>query len=349
MKNFIKILVVIALFALVALQYFILSNIHTHLKENLISVDDNPYQTLFSKMWLLVLASVLIILFVIFCFIAIWRMLSKLGRESRMKKEHTYAMIHDMKTPLSAINLVAEDLEEKLLSNSPTSFSSLDTSVSSDVSDTSDNSDIYHDIRILKEESSHLNKICELVIKVAKLESNKLKFVFEDILLREFLEGVCAKFPPSIKVNGKEKKVDISIDIPKDEIVNADRLYFGEIVDNIIDNSIKYSGDSVEIKISSGKFARKSLVNMPGIERLHIWRNKRFIEIMIEDNGIGISESIKSKLFKKFERGENTIEISGHGIGLHYVYQLMKMIGGYVKVDGKVGSGTIVILGFPED
>lgn len=342
MKNTLKILAVMAVLALVALQYFVISSVYKVLRQNLLStMDEDPYRVLFSKMFLLVLASALIIAFVIYCLIRVWKMLSKVTRENNMRKDHTYAMIHDMKTPLSAINLVADDLGEKFggsaLGEKP-----------SDATE-SEKEELCHDVRILREESAHLNRICEMVIKVAKLESDKLQFVFEDVALSEFLPEVTEKFTPVAKVGKVEKSVNIKLDLSKAEIINTDPLYLAEILDNLIDNSIKYSGESVEISIESSHYHARSLVNMPGIERLHIWPNKKFVEIKVKDNGVGIDEATKNKLFRKFERGENTVEISGHGIGLHYVYQLMKMMGGYVKVESLVGSGTTVTLGFPED
>ena len=330
MKNVFKILSIIAVLSLIVLQYFIISGVYNTLSQNLLTLtDDNPYSTFYFKMFLLVLTSSLIIVFVIYCFIRVWKMLSKVTRESNMRREHTYAMIHDMKTPLSAINLVAQDIEENV--------------------DISQSADIEQDVRILKEECTHLNQICEMVIKVAKLESDKLQFVFEDIVLKEFMEGVCEKFRGQTKVDDIIKDVEIEIHIEPSEKVNADRLYLTEIVNNIIDNSIKYSKENVKISVTSRRFVQKSLVNMPGIERLNIWPHKKFRELVIADNGIGISEKTKNILFSKFERGENTVEISGHGIGLHYVYQLMNMMGGYIKIESAEGKGTSVILGFPED
>ena len=95
-----------------------------------------------------------------------------------------------------------------------------------------------------------------------------------------------------------------------------------------IDNSIKYSGPAVNItlrSVSKGKIT----------------------ELRLRDDGSGFSQEASKRLFKKFERGENTVGISGHGIGLNYVYQLMKFFGGYVKIDSQTGLFTEVILGFP--
>ena len=87
MKNILKILAVAAVLLLVVLQYFIIANVYKVLEQNLLStMDDNPYRVLFSKMFILVLISALIIIFVIFCFIdlccdALKRQLEKLKKD----------------------------------------------------------------------------------------------------------------------------------------------------------------------------------------------------------------------------------------------------------------------------
>ena len=76
-------------------------------------------------------------------------------------------------------------------------------------------------------------------------------------------------------------------------------------------------------------------------------RKGKITELRVKDNGSGFSKDASKRLFKKFEREENTVGISGHGIGLNYVYQLMQFFGGYVKMDSQIGLFTEVILGFP--
>ena len=171
-----------------------------------------------------------------------------------------------------------------------------------------------------------MNTICEKVINVAKVENKKLKFVYEKIVLDAFLSGIKSKYESLY--SSAAKKVNIKVECKEGEWMIADRLYLTEIMDNLIDNSIKYSGSSVDIKLSVSDI-------------------RRFKEIRVLDNGKGFYKSEKKRLFKKFERGENTVGISGHGIGLHYVYQLMKFFDGYVKIESKVGEFTEVVLGFP--
>ena len=289
------------------------SSLETHvvpvtqdLTKGLVAVVNNPYVAIFSKMKLMMIFSFIIVLFVIWCLYRFARLLSKANFINNLRKDHTYAMIHDMKTPLSSIMISAEDFKEneKIAEDAETA----------------------QQLKILDEECRHLNTICEKVINVAKVENKKLKFVYEKIVLDAFLSGIKSKYESLY--SSAAKKVNIKVECKEGEWMIADRLYLTEIMDNLIDNSIKYSGSSVDIKLSVSDI-------------------RRFKEIRVLDNGKGFYKSEKKRLFKKFERGENTVGISGHGIGLHYVYQLMKFFDGYVKIESKVGEFTEVVLGFP--
>lgn len=266
----------------------------------------NPYSAILPSLKMLIIFSLLLVLFVIWC---LWKMIRTLGRATfinNLRKDHTYAMIHDMKTPLSSIMIIAEDFKDNPAINS--------------------DPETREQLKILDDECSHLNRICEKVINVAKVDNKKLKFVYEKIDLEEFFSGIKAKLEALYPT--AQKEVNFAFDLSQEKWLIADRLYLTEIIDNLIDNSIKYSGKSVNINVRS------------------VSRGK-ITELRLKDNGSGFSPEASKRLFKKFERGENTVGISGHGIGLNYVYQLMQFFGGYVKMDSQIGLFTEVILGFP--
>ena len=266
----------------------------------------NPYSAILPSLKMLIIFSLLIALFVIWC---LWKMIHTLGKVTfinNLRKDHTYAMIHDMKTPLSSIMIIAEDFKDN-----PAIASDPETA---------------EQLKILDDECNHLNRICEKVINVAKVDNKKLKFVYEKIDLEDFFSGVKSKLQALYPT--AQKKVEFSADLSQEKWLIADRLYLTEIIDNLIDNSIKYSGESVIISVRS------------------VSRGK-ITELRLKDNGSGFSKEASKRLFRKFERGENTVGISGHGIGLNYVYQLMKFFGGYVRIDSQTGRFTEVILGFP--
>ena len=126
-------------------------------------------------------------------------------------------------------------------------------------------------------------------------------------------------------------RINISIDdslTDSDQmIVVGDESLLKVAVSNIIDNACKYSDDhTVNIKFR------------------HI---EKSIEIKFKDRGIGISEEDIKKIFEPFYRGANTISISGTGIGLPLVNQIIKNHNGTVEISSKIGKGTIVTVLLP--
>ena len=126
-------------------------------------------------------------------------------------------------------------------------------------------------------------------------------------------------------------RINISIDdslTDSDQmIVVGDESLLKVAVSNIIDNACKYSDDhTVDIKFR------------------HI---EKSIEIKFKDRGIGISEEDIKKIFEPFYRGANTISISGTGIGLPLVNQIIKNHNGTVEISSLIGKGTIVTVLLP--
>ena len=129
-----------------------------------------------------------------------------------------------------------------------------------------------------------------------------------------------AKKPVSFKIN---------IDLESTHII-ADPVYLPNAVSNLIDNAIKYSGDSVTVDIYC-----------------HSSNNQLFIEV--SDNGFGISEKDREKIFEKFERGAAVGRrgAKGFGLGLNYVKQVMNAHGGTVSLSSLEGEGSKFVLYMP--
>jgi signal transduction histidine kinase len=129
----------------------------------------------------------------------------------------------------------------------------------------------------------------------------------------------------------KEYQINISIDnslTDSDQmIVVGDESLLKVAVSNILDNACKYSPDhSVDIRFR------------------HI---EKFIEVVFEDKGIGISEEDIQKVFEPFYRGINAHSITGSGVGLPLVNQIIKNHNGSVKLSSQIGKGTVVTVLLP--
>ena len=121
--------------------------------------------------------------------------------------------------------------------------------------------------------------------------------------------------------------IDNSLTDSEQMIVVGDDSLLKVAVSNLIDNACKYSSDHiVDIKFR------------------HI---EKFIEIVFEDRGIGISEKDQQKIFEPFYRGANTISFQGTGIGLPLVDQIIKNHNGTVKLVSQIGKGTVVTVLLP--
>jgi signal transduction histidine kinase len=134
-----------------------------------------------------------------------------------------------------------------------------------------------------------------------------------------------------IKKFNNDYRINISMDNSLTDadqmIVVGDDYLLKVAVSNLIENACKYSPDhKVDIKFS------------------HI---EKFIEVVFEDKGIGISEKDLKKIFEPFYRGDNTISFSGTGIGLPLVNQIIKNHNGTVEISSAINKGTTVKILLP--
>jgi two-component system phosphate regulon sensor histidine kinase PhoR len=107
-------------------------------------------------------------------------------------------------------------------------------------------------------------------------------------------------------------------------------MHISNAISNIIDNSIKYSGDEVEFRIKAYHQADRDI-------------------IVLSDNGIGISEENQKRIFDKFYRvgHGNRYDVSGYGLGLYYVHQIIQRHEGSIDVESTVNKGTTFTIILP--
>lgn len=226
---------------------------------------------------------------------------------ARIREDFSYAMIHDMKTPLSSILMGARILRSGKLDGKP------------------EKKEKYFDI--LEEEAQHLLALTNKVLTISKLEHGQLLLEKSLIPIRPMLEELTQLF--TAKTN---KTVTFRLNIDAKDIF-ADEEYLKEAVSNLIDNAIKYSGESVEIQITSCRY-------------------NQFTQIKVKDNGIGISLAAQNHIFDKFERASinrsNAADgVTGFGLGLNYVMNVTRSHGGYVSVESQEGKCSEFTISLP--
>lgn len=153
------------------------------------------------------------------------------------------------------------------------------------------------------------------VLKISKLDNNGIKFNKKNYRLDEQIRQCILSF------NDEIDKKNISFDIILDEcFIFADENILEQVWLNLIGNAIKFSHNSGQIKI-----------------RL---RNKEKIKIIIEDNGIGMSEETKERIFDRFYQGETSHNSQGNGLGLTIVNKIIKLCDGEIDVESEINKFT---------
>lgn len=203
-------------------KYFPIRSDYTQVVQLIIT---NPYKTFLERMGLLLAGTFIIVLLVIVCISYQVRFISRFEKIFQIREDFSYAMIHDMKTPLTSIIMALKFLRSGKLDDKPVM------------------KDKYFDIA--ENEAGHLLALTNKVLTLSKLENQKLEMNKTEVPLAPMLDRLVEKFKTK-----SQKQVDFLINLQV-ESVYADAEYLEEIFCNLIDNSIKYSNEQVEIKISA--------------------------------------------------------------------------------------------------
>ena len=257
-------------------------------------------------MLILIIATAIMMIFIIGCIVYQIKIISELNKISQIREDFSYAMVHDMKTPLSSILLALNFLQGGRLDNKPEMKERF--------------------FSIAKDEADHLLTLTNKILTISKLENHKLEMNCEMVMLEPLLLKLSEKF----KVKSP-KPVTFEFDLNSKSIY-ADAEYIEEVFSNLIDNSIKYSKDSVDIRISSSD-------------------NSKYSIIKFYDNGLGINEDDQFKIFNKYERAyagrRNKGQAAGFGLGLNFVQQVIEAHKGKIFVNSIEGEFTEFIIYLP--
>lgn len=274
--------------------------IKTDLSQGVQLVLLNPYIYIFKRMGLMLSGTFIIMLLVIVCISYQVRFISRFEKIFQIREDFSYAMIHDMKTPLTSIIMALKFLRSGKLDNRQ------------------EMKDKYFDIA--ENEADHLLTLTNKVLTISKLENHKLEMNRTEVELTPIIDKLTEKF------KAKSQKTVNFITELKTETAYADAEYLEEVLSNLIDNSVKYSGESIEIRISTA-------------------RDDRYTVLKVHDNGFGISDKDIHLIFRKFERASAVKRnrrngASGFGLGLNFVDQVVEAHHGKIFVSSIEGEFT---------
>ena len=233
----------------------------------------------------------------------LFRTVSRLRTIEEMKDDFVSNMTHELKTPIAI------------------AYSANDALLNYDTANDPQKKVTY--LYIANKQLKRLGELVENILAMSMERRKTMKLKPETILLRPFIEEIAA----AQHMRG-EKEITLNVDVDKAASIEADKAHLSNILNNLIDNAIKYSGDSVEITLS-------------GNER----------EISVKDNGIGIPAKSIPYLFNKFYRVPhgNRQDVRGYGIGLYYVKSILDKMGWNIDVRSKEKEGSVFTIKLSND
>ncbi len=225
----------------------------------------------------------------------LFRTVSRMRTIEEMKDDFVSNMTHELKTPIAI------------------AYSANDALLNYDTANDPQKKVTY--LNIANKQLKRLGELVENILAMSMERRKTMKLQPETILLRPFVEEIAAA-----QRLRSEKEITISVNIDEDVSIEADKTHLSNILNNLIDNAIKYSGDSVAITISG---------------------NGR--EISVTDNGIGIPAKSIPYLFNKFYRVPhgNRQDVRGYGIGLYYVKSILDKMKWSIDVKSREREGSI--------
>ena len=233
----------------------------------------------------------------------LFRTVSRLRTIEEMKDDFVSNMTHELKTPIAI------------------AYSANDALLNYDSANDPQKKATY--LNIANKQLKRLGELVENILAMSMERRNTMKLKPEEIQLHPFVDEIVV----AQRMRG-EKNIIINLNIDNDVMVEADRIHLANVLNNLIDNAIKYSGDSVEITIMGD--------------------NKK---LSVSDNGIGISSKSIPYLLNKFYRVPhgNRQDVRGYGIGLYYVKSILDKMGCDIEVKSTEGEGSVFTIKFSKD
>jgi len=273
-------------------------------------VIDSPYKIIFGKMLLLLIGSVFVAVFVVYGLIMQIRIINRQDKIATLRQDFTYSMIHDMKNPITSILTCIGTLKSGKIDDKP------------QVKE--------HFYAIITQEGEHILELANRVLEIAQLEEKKIALAKESINLQDLLENLKEEYRTTTT-----KKIHYHIALNGVESIFADKRYIHEVFGNLADNAIKYSKENEDVEITITSFQKENDT-----------------QLVFKDNGIGIAEKDQKRIFQKFERSQAVMnsrnKISGFGLGLNLVYQVIQAHGGTIRVNSRLGSYSEFIINLPK-
>jgi signal transduction histidine kinase len=225
---------------------------------------------------------------------------------ARMKSDFVSTISHEFKSPLTSIRQLAEMLHSGRVPSEERRRE-------------------YYDV--LLEQSERLSLLTENILNMARIEEGRKEFVFEKTDIGALLKEIVTSIQDRVRHEGFSIELELKKGLSP---IKADRVALAQAVTNLIDNAVKYSGESRRIIVRASE-------------------ESAFLTIAVKDFGTGIKKEDLDRVFERFFRGgdELTRTVKGSGLGLTLVKEIVEAHDGAVYGESEPGKGSTFFIRLP--
>jgi two-component system phosphate regulon sensor histidine kinase PhoR len=228
---------------------------------------------------------------------------------SEIKNDFINNMTHEFKTPIATISLAVDAIRNEKVQG--------------------DREKLKYFGDIIKEENQRMNRQVETILKSALMDRQEVQLNQKPLHVHTIINDVADNF--ILRLQEKNGTLETNLKATND-LINGDEVHISNLVNNLMDNAVKYSKENVPPKIC-----------------LSTTSNNKSFFIKIEDNGIGMTKETVKRIFEKFYRAHtgNIHNVKGFGLGLSYVKTVVEAHDGQIKADSTLGKGSCFTIELP--
>ncbi|MDP8257163.1 MAG: ATP-binding protein [Candidatus Alcyoniella australis] len=244
--------------------------------------------------------------------------LEELKSLDKSKDDFISLVSHEMRTPLTSISAYTEAL------------------ISGGVARNWDQQKSF--LTIIFDEAERLTRLINDVLDISRMEAKRMPFNFKEINLASLVEKAVLNNRKTAENKNISLKYKISYDRPELSQVYADYDRTMQVVTNLLSNALKYTPEGGRVRVSLG-VERK--VDRHG-------KARRMSKVTVADNGMGIPEADKERVFEKFGQIDSVdYHHEGSGLGLAIARLIVEEHGGILGFTSKLGEGSMFYFTLP--
>jgi signal transduction histidine kinase/DNA-binding response OmpR family regulator len=234
----------------------------------------------------------------------------ELALSTKYKSEFLANMSHELRTPLNSVLLLSRLLSEnneKNLSKEQVEYAT-----------------------VIQSSGQGLLSLIDEILDLSKIEAGKMELEYQPIMVQEIVNDMKALFAPIAKEKGLELAVTMDENLPSR--VETDKMRLEQVLRNLLSNALKFtSSGSVSLAIETLK------------------ENDSFLSFTVKDTGIGIAKEKLGLIFEAFQQADGSTrrKYGGTGLGLSISRELIRLLGGEIKVDSEPGKGSVFTIYLP--